>query len=149
MITFEPPRQQEVNVGDLIDWIGIGTVMTPTEELRAMLDERGVEWKAPASYDGSTKYDTIVGDYWFHEYDGGITVHGLTPEQAIAATLGGDNSDTVNRLMKLRGGHYSWPRLYEAVTGDPFDYHCSPSKSEEVFIEKLISIVSDRKVVNE
>lgn len=61
--------------------------MTATDRLRELLDERGVEWKAPASYDGSTKYDTIVGDYWFHEYDGKITVHGLTPEQAIAATL--------------------------------------------------------------
>lgn len=62
--------------------------MTATDELRRMLDERGVEWKAPASYDGSTKYDTIVDGYWFHEYDGKITVHGLTPAQAIAATLG-------------------------------------------------------------
>ena len=62
--------------------------MTATDELRRMLDERGVEWKAPASYDGSTKYDTIVDGYWFHEYDGKITVHGLTPEQAIDATLG-------------------------------------------------------------
>lgn len=62
--------------------------MSAMERLRELLDERGVEWKAPASYDGSTKYDTIVGDYWFHEYDGKITVHGLTPEQAIDATLG-------------------------------------------------------------
>lgn len=79
-----------------------------------------------------------------------IKVVGFTdPEQAIAATLGSDNSDTVKHLMKLQGGHYSWPMLYEAVTGDPFDYDCSPSKSEEVFIEKLISIVGGRKVVDE
>lgn len=62
--------------------------MTATDELRRMLTDAGVEWKAPASYDGSTKYDTIVDDHWFHEYDGRITVHGLTPEQAIAATVG-------------------------------------------------------------
>ncbi len=62
--------------------------MTATDELRRMLDERGVEWKAPASYDGSTKYDTIVDGYWFHENDGKITVHYLTPEQAITAALG-------------------------------------------------------------
>lgn len=73
----------------------------------------------------------------------------VTPEQAIATALGNDNSDTVKRLMKLQGGHYSWPMLYEAVTGDPFDYDCPPSKSEEVFIEKLISIVGGRKVVGE
>ena len=62
--------------------------MTATDELRRLLSEAGVEYKVPASYDGSTKYDTIVDDYWFHEYDGRITVHGLTPEQAIEATLG-------------------------------------------------------------
>lgn len=62
--------------------------MSATDELRQMLDERGVEWEAPESYDGSFEHDTIVGDYWFHEYDGKITVHGMTPEQAIAATLG-------------------------------------------------------------
>ena len=62
--------------------------MSATDELRRLMDERGVEWKAPASYDGSTKYDTIVDEYWFHEYDGRITVHGLTPEQAIEASFG-------------------------------------------------------------
>lgn len=90
--------------------------MTPTERLRELLDERGVEWKAPASYDGSTKYDTIVGDYWFHEYDGRITVHGLTPEQAIAATLGrgtchpvptcnADETDTLECVRDDMGGY--------------------------------------------
>lgn len=62
--------------------------MTATEELRQMLDERGVKWEAPASYDGSNRFDTVVGDNWFHEYDRGITVHCLTPEQAVEATLG-------------------------------------------------------------
>ena len=85
-----------------------------TDILRAMLDERGVEWKAPASYDGSTKYDTIIDGYWFHEYDGRITVHGLTPEQAIAATLGpkvtGNTSDgyhTFNELYHHRAVLFS------------------------------------------
>ena len=85
--------------------------MTATDELRRRLDERGVEWKAPASYDGSTKYDTIVDGYWFHEYDGKITVHGLTPEQVIAATLGrgtltaDDVRDLIERHSDASGGN--------------------------------------------
>lgn len=62
--------------------------MSATDELRAELTKRGVEWKAPSSYDGSNRYDTVAGGYWFHEFDGKITIHGLTPAQAIAATLG-------------------------------------------------------------
>ena len=62
--------------------------MSITDELRAELTTLGVEWKAPSSYDGSNRYDTVAGGYWFHEFDGKITIHGLTPAQAIAATLG-------------------------------------------------------------
>lgn len=65
--------------------------MMPTETLRAMLDERGVEWEAPTSFDGTARYDTVAGGYWFHEFNGKITIHGLDPEQAIAATLGSCN----------------------------------------------------------
>ena len=127
-----------------------------TEDLRRMLDERGVEYVA-------NDYKSVKETCWsymgeldavFAEFGDGETrfvcdTGCFTPEQAIAATLGGDNSDMVKHLMKLQGGHYSWPMLYEAVTGDPFDYDCPPSKSEEVFIEKLISIVVGRKVVDE
>lgn len=62
--------------------------MSATDELRRMLDERGVEWEAPTSFDGTARYDTVAGGYWFHEFNGKITIHGLDPEQAIAATLG-------------------------------------------------------------
>lgn len=69
--------------------------MTATDELRRMLDERGVEWEAD---DGKYVKET----YWpytdeleaaFAEYDDGTTrfacsTCGFTPEQAIAATLG-------------------------------------------------------------
>ena len=68
--------------------------MSATDELRAELTKRGVEWKAPSSYDGSNRYDTVAGGYWFHEFDGKITIHGLTPAQAIAATLGADDTYT-------------------------------------------------------
>ena len=68
--------------------------MSATDELRAELTKRGVEWKAPASFDGTARYDTTAGGYWFHEFNGKITIHGLTPEQAIAATLGADDTYT-------------------------------------------------------
>ena len=68
--------------------------MTATDELRRMLDELVVEWQAPASFDGTARYDTTAGGYWFHEFNGKITINGLTPAQAIAATLGSDDTFT-------------------------------------------------------
>lgn len=72
--------------------------MTATDELRRMLDERGVEW---AEYgDGYTEFCTRqVVDGERHYTDvrhytvqpnvmGSLIVAGLTPEQAIEATLG-------------------------------------------------------------
>lgn len=67
--------------------------MTATEELRAMLDERGVEYR----FNEYTKvfewhFDGTDGEGSAHatEVDGGINIIAcsLTPEQAIAATLG-------------------------------------------------------------
>jgi hypothetical protein len=70
---------------------------TATERLRALLDERGVEWDADdeAMDDGSLSQVT----YWYcngiewsadgrDEYLAFDAVQLLTPEQAIAATLG-------------------------------------------------------------
>ena len=143
--------------------------MSATDELRRMLTEAGVEWKTWNGVHPITVWRDETYLYEFVEYglindakqvsdcpsnnDGycelTINVFNCTPAQAIAATLGGDSSDTVKRLMELQGGHYSWPTLYETVTGDPFDYHCPPSESEAVFIKKLIGIVGGRKVVGE
>lgn len=89
--------------------------MTATDELRALLDARGVEWKAPASYDGSTKYDTIVDDYWFHEHNGGITVHGLAPAQAIEATLGREPDNAA--MVKLHDQMNAALLEYERAQG--------------------------------
>lgn len=65
--------------------------MSATEELRRLLDERGVEWR-----DGSdenvlhTTWNNL--NCWFNEFPDGWTSWGMsmrgTPEQAIAATLG-------------------------------------------------------------
>lgn len=74
--------------------------MTATEELRRLLDERGVEWQAPNSCqrDEITQF-RVGGDFggtWWEAYemsDGTFQMSSeiydeLTPEQAIAATLG-------------------------------------------------------------
>lgn len=146
--------------------------MSATDELHRLLDEADIEYEVTSCHlCSSTEWECDLGNAVFYEdhtngytrvtihYKDGMTHFQITsdlkpperyvtPEQAIAATLGGDSSDTIKRLMELQGGHYSWPTLYEAVTGDPFDYHCSPSKSEEAFIEKLICIVGGRKVVD-
>lgn len=62
-------------------------------------------------------------------------------EQLIFDALGHDAPDALRRLMSLRGGHYSWPRLYEAVTGERLSEELSPSASEDMFIEKLIGLI--------
>lgn len=63
--------------------------MTATESIRAMLDERGVEWR------GGLPTETIVKEpidaLYVERSDGMISVYFrsyLTPEQAIEATLG-------------------------------------------------------------
>ena len=56
------------------------------EQLRKLLDERGIGWKA------GLENVTWVGDWCFVEYDNGKLAAtcepSLTPEQAVAATLG-------------------------------------------------------------
>lgn len=62
-----------------------------TDELRRMLDERGVEWKdGDAAYE--IEWSTPDGRrcsamYWKPTFS--VLISGCTPEQAIAATLGG------------------------------------------------------------
>ena len=84
----------------IFDELPNGEEMTATDELRRLLDERGVEW-------GNIRNDGSESDYlteWQFEgvqsyavatewaVGGGLSLethrHHLTPEQAIAATLG-------------------------------------------------------------
>lgn len=69
--------------------------MTATDELRRLLDERGVDWRAPT---GTLLADEDTGmTYWGHagkgrsfvamEVGGGLRVDPLTPDQAVEATL--------------------------------------------------------------
>ena len=80
--------------------------MTATDELRLMLDERGVEYRTydRNSSDTVTWFDLPDGrEVSFEEFDSNTTLFKVwraTPEQAIAATLGvgtckddGDPSD--------------------------------------------------------
>lgn len=69
--------------------------MTATEELRRLLDERGVEWWQSANTLGcifTRWYSPLFGDEVCEMENGeeGLVLfdHFVTPEQAIAATLG-------------------------------------------------------------
>jgi hypothetical protein len=73
--------------------------MTPSEELRTMLDERGIEYREYHlnPFEETTAWDLDVSDIRhevcasFEEFDSGSTLlrfWNCTPEQAIAATLG-------------------------------------------------------------
>ena len=76
--------------------------MTATEKLRAMLDERGVEWTNPNTSlrDEMTSWVANGFDYDAFEVPDGTLVltaahqDDLTPEQAIAATLGAGTCHT-------------------------------------------------------
>ena len=83
-----------------------------TELLRERLTEHGIEWRS------GLKGVTLVGDWCFVEYENGKLAATcepvLTPEQAIAATLGseinGDTSDgyhTFNELYHHRAVLFS------------------------------------------
>ena len=80
--------------------------MSTTNELRRLLDERGVEWKEYKfnPWTDTTAWDIDTSDprygveAGFEEFDDGVTLlrfWNATPEQAIAATLG---SGTCHKL---------------------------------------------------
>ena len=74
--------------------------MTATDELRRLLDERGVEWQDTGKRltvgNGvripiQTEYEQSCGGRWStvtEALSGTLNVNNLTPEQAIYATLG-------------------------------------------------------------
>jgi DNA-directed RNA polymerase subunit RPC12/RpoP len=70
--------------------------MSATEELRRLLDERGVEWWPDTYYkDTNTCWRIDSFEWRASERDGKLLVGGtctkyLTPEDAIAATAGDD-----------------------------------------------------------
>lgn len=81
--------------------------MTATEELRRLLDERGVEWEEGKPYGANAVTRFKVNGVWLRYVDYGdyqwLDYHEdepLTPEQAIVATLG--NADLAAENAKLR-----------------------------------------------
>ena len=88
--------------------------MTATDELRRMLDERGVEWETDRSgfrVMWGKPLDEFHDTMQFKAVNnalpnGGLNVHicGFTPEQAIAATLGSGTCELVNAAEDLGDG---------------------------------------------
>ena len=73
--------------------------MTATDELRRLLDERGVEWEDDSEeWIKHTSWNDA--NCWFNEYPDGLTAWGMinrgTPVQAINATLGNDGAERSN-----------------------------------------------------
>ena len=76
--------------------------MTATEELRRLLDERGVEWRrtphySSESFDNETVFNNGVIDWLAYDHiNGRVGLRALkyevTPEQAVEATLGSEES---------------------------------------------------------
>lgn len=91
--------------------------MSATEELRRLLDERGVAWTAPNSClrDEMTSWAAGGFDYEAFEVpepDGTFLLTAahqddLTPEQAIAATLGSDREAELQKALNKAAGNWA------------------------------------------
>ena len=76
--------------------------MTATDELRRLLDERGVEWKSGnfIQPDAETQWgNNRYSDY--PELPPFLTISNCTPEQAIAATLGGQPAKLTAEAVRM------------------------------------------------
>lgn len=74
--------------------------MSATDELRRLLDERGVKWDYGITGAATTKFRTNGVDLTFMSMrDGLVCTTILTPAQAIAATLGSETCKEVYLLM--------------------------------------------------
>lgn len=68
--------------------------MTATERLRQLLDERGVEWHGTGSVYGDD-FDAIESVWKDDALD--VTLYGVSPEQAVEATLGRGTCKVVSK----------------------------------------------------
>lgn len=85
--------------------------MTATDELRRLLDERGVEWRDDSSIYGTrrTVWTADGVTYVAAEVSGRLKVSGyLTPEQAVEATLGSDLKAENEKLRELVRDMWDW-----------------------------------------
>lgn len=101
--------------------------MSATDELRRLLDERGVEWEAFDDFEQTTEWSTYNGAfvYWARERDGKLLVETTTPtkcsalctpEQVIAATLGREPDDVA--MVKLHNRMNAALLEYERALGN-------------------------------
>ena len=97
--------------------------MTATDELRRMLDERGVEYRKLDFKDGEqityiTSYDVDGHEFGYSEFpDSGtlLRIWEATPKQAIDATLGAGTCHEVMIDKFFRGCsecEYMWEYMY-------------------------------------
>lgn len=92
--------------------------MTATERLRELLDERGVEW-IPVAWNPKreTFYHAANGvGFCADEYTDGVKIYTdatITPEQAIAATLGTGTCRITRQFTCSECGHQYPTRNYE------------------------------------
>ena len=96
--------------------------MTATEKLRSMLDERGVEWWPDTYYKDTNTCWRIDGFEWrASERDGKLLIGGtytkyLTPEDAIAVTVGRETCEWCKDGKTFDGqtvmmSNHGWQRI--------------------------------------
>lgn len=73
--------------------------MSATDELRRLLDERGARWTACSK--ATIDNQTFCYGHTLTEFQGGLMVTDLTPEQAIEATLG--SGTCRNLITRVKG----------------------------------------------
>lgn len=112
--------------------------MTATDELRAELTKRGESWHKWPDED-STTWQAYSNPHTATEsMDGTLIVTGLTPEQAIVATLG---SGTCHNVHEPPKDTTFWPSPH---------FKCSECGSTHVSMEYVFYCPNcGRKVVNE
>ena len=117
--------------------------MSATDELRRLLDERGMEWDYGITGATTTRFDVNGVDLTFTPMrDGLVCSTILTPEQAIAATMGrgtciADETETISVRGDTWGYYFDkhftihvmecseCGHTYEHVNGDyEFCPHC-------------------------
>lgn len=85
--------------------------MTPTDKLRALLDEMGVEWQdfdgEPTWMDSDGRMHYARYEFTFNGPTDELTVYHLTPEQAIAATVGTAMTldEAIERIERFMGDY--------------------------------------------
>lgn len=100
-----------------------------TTELRELLDERGVEYVIGYDQKGTSAVETTYFEHdgksvefmaWVDIDHTKLTAYDLTPEQAIAATLGSEREAKLERLVRsLYADYYDeWPDRAEEVYAD-------------------------------